>query len=90
MNEFMKTLLSLSVSGTLLLLLILGLKQLYINKFSRRWQYYILLYMDNCCITFFASFYSRHYDCWRPGPALNTVPVVSYCLAEFEHVIIHV
>ena len=41
MNEFMKTLLSLSVSGTLLLLLILGLKRLYKNKFSRCWQYYI-------------------------------------------------
>jgi len=41
MNEFMKTLLSLSVSGTLLLILILGLKQLYKNKFSKRWQYYI-------------------------------------------------
>ncbi len=37
----MKTLLSLSVSGTLLLLLILGLKQFYKNKFSRCWQYYI-------------------------------------------------
>lgn len=41
MNEFIKTFLSLSVSGTLLLLLILGLKQLYKNKFSRRWQYYV-------------------------------------------------
>jgi len=41
MNEFMKILLSLSVSGTLLLVLILGLKPLYKNKFSRRWQYYI-------------------------------------------------
>lgn len=41
MNEFIKTLLSLSVSGTLLLLLILGLKPLYKNIFSRRWQYYI-------------------------------------------------
>ncbi len=41
MNEFMKILLSLSVSGTLLLLLILGLKPLYKSKFSRRWQYYI-------------------------------------------------
>ncbi len=41
MNEFMKILLSLSVSGTLLLLLILGLKPLYKNKFSRCWQYYI-------------------------------------------------
>ncbi len=41
MNEFIKILLSLSVSGTLLLLIILGLKQLYKNKFSRRWQYYI-------------------------------------------------
>lgn len=41
MNEFMKTLLSLSVSGTLLLLIILGLKPFYKNKFSKRWQYYI-------------------------------------------------
>ena len=37
----MKVLLSLSVSGTLLLLLILGLKPLYKTKFSKRWQYYI-------------------------------------------------
>ena len=41
MSEFMKILLSLSVSGALLLLLILGLKPLYKNKFSKRWQYYI-------------------------------------------------
>ena len=41
MNEFVKILLSMSVSGTLLLLLILGLKPLYKNRFSKRWQYYI-------------------------------------------------
>ena len=41
MNEFVKILLSLSVSGALLLLLILGLKPLYKNKFGKRWQYYI-------------------------------------------------
>ena len=41
MNEFMKILLSLAVSGALLLLLILGLKPLYKNRFSKRWQYYI-------------------------------------------------
>ena len=41
MNEFMKILLSLSVSGALLLLLILGLKPLYKKRFSKRWQYYI-------------------------------------------------
>ena len=41
MDEFMKIVLSLSISGTLLLLLILGFKPLYKNKFSRRWQYYI-------------------------------------------------
>ena len=41
MNEFLKILLSLSISGTLLLLLILRLKLVYQNKFSRRWQYYI-------------------------------------------------
>lgn len=41
MNEFMKILLSLSVSGTLLLLLIWGLKPFYKKRFSQRWQYYI-------------------------------------------------
>ena len=41
MNEFMKVLFLLSVSGTLLFFSILGLKLLYRNKFSRRWQYYI-------------------------------------------------
>ena len=41
MNEFIKILLSLSVSGALLLFLILGLKPLYKNRFSKRWQYYI-------------------------------------------------
>ena len=34
MNEFMKILLSLSTSGALLLLFILGLKQIYKNKFT--------------------------------------------------------
>lgn len=43
MNEFMALLLSLSVSGTLLFLIILGLKRLCQNSFSRRWQYYIWL-----------------------------------------------
>ena len=37
----MKVLFSLSVSGTLLLLLISGLKPLYKTRFSKRWQYYI-------------------------------------------------
>ena len=41
MNEFIKILLSLSISGALLLLLILGLKPLYKSRFSKRWQYYI-------------------------------------------------
>lgn len=41
MNEFLVILLSLSVSGTLLLLFVLGLKHSYKNKFSKRWQYYI-------------------------------------------------
>ena len=41
MNEFIKILLSLSVSGALLLLFILGLKPLYKNRFSKRWQYYV-------------------------------------------------
>lgn len=41
MNAFIKTLLSLSVSGTLLLLLIRGSKPFYKNRFSQHWQYYI-------------------------------------------------
>ncbi len=41
MSEFLKVLLSLSVSGGLLLLLILALKPFYKNRCSRRWQYYI-------------------------------------------------
>ena len=41
MNKFIKILLSLSVSGALLLLFILGLKPLYKNRFSKRWQYYV-------------------------------------------------
>ena len=52
MNEFIKVLLSLTVSGTLLLLLILGLKQFYKNRFSRALA---VLYLDNCCISVSAS-----------------------------------
>lgn len=43
MNEALKTLLSLSLSGTLLFILILAIKPLYKNRFSKRWQYYIWL-----------------------------------------------
>ena len=43
MNEFIKTLLSLSVSGTLLLLLMCRLNPIYKNRFSKRWQYYTWL-----------------------------------------------
>ncbi len=43
MNEFLKILLSLSISGTLLTLLLLTLKKLYKNRCSKRWQYYIWL-----------------------------------------------
>ena len=43
MNEWIKILLSLSLSGTLLFLLILAFKQGYKNHFSKCWQYYILL-----------------------------------------------
>ncbi len=41
MSEFLKIILSLSVSGTLLVLLILGLDRFGRKRFSRRWQYYI-------------------------------------------------
>lgn len=43
MSEFMKMLLSLSISGTLLFLLLKFFKPLYRERFSRRWQYYIWL-----------------------------------------------
>ena len=43
MSEFMKTLLSLSLSGTLIFLLLKLLKPLYRERFSRRWQYYVWL-----------------------------------------------
>lgn len=43
MSEFIKILLSLSFSGTLLMLLLFLLKRLYKDKISRRWQYYIWL-----------------------------------------------
>ncbi|MDE7268284.1 MAG: M56 family metallopeptidase [Lachnospiraceae bacterium] len=42
MSEWIKILLSLSLSGTLLFLLILAFKQGYKNRFSKCWQYYIL------------------------------------------------
>lgn len=41
MAEFIKILLSLSFSGTLLLLFVFLLKKFYKNKFSKCWQYYI-------------------------------------------------
>ena len=43
MDELLKTLLSLSLSGTLLILLLFLCRPLYQNKLSKRWQYYIWL-----------------------------------------------
>lgn len=43
MMDFMKTLLSLSVSGSLLVLILFLLRPFYKNKLSQRWQYYIWL-----------------------------------------------
>ena len=43
MSGFMKMLISLSVSGTLLFLILKLLKPLYREKFSRCWQYYVWL-----------------------------------------------
>ncbi|MDE7311691.1 MAG: M56 family metallopeptidase [Eubacterium sp.] len=43
MNEFLKQLFSLSLSGSLLFLLLLLLKKLYKNRLSKCWQYYIFL-----------------------------------------------
>ena len=43
MSGFMKMLVSLSLSGTLLFLLLKLLKPLYRERFSRRWQYYVWL-----------------------------------------------
>ena len=46
MTEFIKILLSLSLSGTLLMLLVLLPKPLYRERFSRRWQYYIWVVVE--------------------------------------------
>lgn len=43
MNELLKTILSLSLSGTILILLLFLLRPLYQNRLSKRWQYYIWL-----------------------------------------------
>lgn len=43
MNELFKIFLSLSFSGTLLILVLFLCKPLYQNKFSKQWQYYIWL-----------------------------------------------
>lgn len=43
MSELLKIMISLSLSGTLLLFILLALKPLYKNKLSKGWQYYIWL-----------------------------------------------
>lgn len=43
MNELLKIILSLSLSGTILILLLLLFRPLYRNRLSKRWQYYIWL-----------------------------------------------
>lgn len=43
MNEMMKTVLSLSLSGTLCIFILLFCRPLYRERLSRRWQYYIWL-----------------------------------------------
>ena len=43
MNELLKTAVSLSISGSLLILLLFLCRPLLKNRFSRRWQYYIWL-----------------------------------------------
>lgn len=41
MNDILKLVISLSISGTILILLLFLAKPLYRNRLSRRWQYYI-------------------------------------------------
>jgi beta-lactamase regulating signal transducer with metallopeptidase domain len=43
MNEIIRVLFSLSVSGSILLLVILGLSKLMKERFSKAWLYYIWL-----------------------------------------------
>lgn len=43
MNDLFITYLSMSVSGTILILTLLILKRIYKNKLSKGWQYYIWL-----------------------------------------------
>ena len=43
MNDILKTVLSLSLSGSLLMVTILLMKPMLKNRVSRRWQYYVWL-----------------------------------------------
>ncbi len=43
MNNFIKVLLSLSLSGSWLILILLVCRHLFQNKFSKQWQYYLWL-----------------------------------------------
>lgn len=57
MKEALKLLLSLSLSGTLLMLFVFLAKPLYRNRLSRRWQYYIWLVV---ALRFLLPFSSGH------------------------------
>lgn len=55
MNEWLITFLSLSVAGTLLILVLLLLKPIYKNRLSHRWQHYIWLIVIARLLIPFAS-----------------------------------
>lgn len=70
MDEFIRILISLSLSGTLLIILLCLLKPLYRKRFSKRWQYYIWLTAALRFVLPFspdASFADSLFD--RPGAA---------------------
>lgn len=74
MNEFMKVLFLLSVSGTLLFFSILGLKLLYRNKLSRRWQYYIWIIV---VLRFLIPFTPSIVNVGKLFEALNTTVITN-------------
>ena len=77
MNEFMKILLSLSVSGALLFLLILGLKPLYKYKFSKGWQYYIWIVVALrflLPVTFDTTIVGSLFDKFGTTAIMNEIP----------------
>lgn len=72
MSDFLKILFSLSLSGTLLILILLLLKRLYKNRFSKCWQYYIWLAAALRLLLPFAPFHTPVSDLFQAAETAVT------------------